>query len=81
MFLTWWSLGLLIVAALAVGHLVRVDEYVPEVAISAMLVLLGGTMWGVLERLLGVPTLSAFLLLPAYAVVSSLVMAFVVRRP
>ncbi|MFH9980128.1 aromatic acid exporter family protein [Streptomyces sp. NPDC017179] len=37
--LTWWSLALVILAALAVGHLVRVDEFVPEVAISAMLVL------------------------------------------
>ena len=35
--LTWWSLGLLIVAALAVGHLVRVDEYVPEVANSVQI--------------------------------------------
>ncbi|MFD7100724.1 aromatic acid exporter family protein, partial [Streptomyces xanthophaeus] len=35
--LTWWSLGLLILASLVVGHLVRVDEFVPEVAISAML--------------------------------------------
>ncbi|WP_229900375.1 aromatic acid exporter family protein, partial [Streptomyces capoamus] len=47
--LTWWSLALLIVAALAVGHLVRVDEYVAEVAISAMLVLgvttVGFTAW------------------------------------
>ncbi|NED82534.1 hypothetical protein G3I76_20845, partial [Streptomyces sp. SID11233] len=32
--LTWWSLGLLILAALVVGHLVRVSEFVPEVAIS-----------------------------------------------
>jgi hypothetical protein len=37
--LSWWSLGVLIFASLAVGHLVRVDEFVPEVAISAMLVL------------------------------------------
>ncbi|GAA1416722.1 aromatic acid exporter family protein [Streptomyces thermospinosisporus] len=37
--LTWWSLGLLILASLMVGHLVRVQEFVPEVAISAMLVL------------------------------------------
>ncbi|MEV0634851.1 aromatic acid exporter family protein [Streptomyces sp. NPDC050619] len=56
--LTWWSLGLLIVAALAVGHLVRVDEFVPEVAISAMLVLgvttVGDTAWArVLETLIG----------------------------
>ncbi len=56
--LTWWSLALLIVAALAVGHLVRVDEYVPEVAISAMLVLgvttVGDTAWArVVETLIG----------------------------
>ncbi|MFH9821849.1 aromatic acid exporter family protein [Streptomyces bobili] len=68
--LTWWSLGLLIVAALAVGHLVRVDEYVPEVAISAMLVLgvttVGNTAWArVLETLIGaVVGLSINLLLP-----------------
>ncbi|WP_062211283.1 aromatic acid exporter family protein [Streptomyces sp. NBRC 109706] len=37
--LSWWSLGLLILAALTAGHLVRVSEFVPEVAISAMLVL------------------------------------------
>ncbi|MDT0265076.1 aromatic acid exporter family protein [Streptomyces sp. DSM 44915] len=37
--LSWWSLGLLILAALSAGHLVRVSEFVPEVAISAMLVL------------------------------------------
>ncbi|MEU6546916.1 aromatic acid exporter family protein [Streptomyces sp. NPDC046859] len=56
--LTWWSLGLVIVAALGVGHLVRVDEYVPEVAISAMLVLgvtsVGDVAWArVLETLIG----------------------------
>ncbi|GAA3309194.1 hypothetical protein GCM10020295_73200 [Streptomyces cinereospinus] len=56
--LTWWSLALLIVAALAVGHLVRVDEYVPEVAISAMLVLgvttVGDTAWArIVETLIG----------------------------
>ncbi|MEV5438421.1 aromatic acid exporter family protein [Streptomyces sp. NPDC052682] len=56
--LTWWSLALLILASLAVGHLVRVDEYVPEVAISAMLVLgvttHGDTAWArVLETLIG----------------------------
>ncbi|SCK08365.1 aromatic acid exporter family protein [Streptomyces sp. WMMB 322] len=37
--LSWWSLGILILASLTVGHLVRVNEFVPEVAISAMLVL------------------------------------------
>jgi hypothetical protein len=56
--LTWWSLALLIVASLVVGHLVRVNEYVPEVAISAMLVLgvttHGDTAWArVLETLIG----------------------------
>jgi hypothetical protein len=56
--LTWWSLALLIVASLVVGRLVRVDEYVPEVAISAMLVLgvtaHGDTAWArVVETLIG----------------------------
>ncbi|GAB2980254.1 aromatic acid exporter family protein [Streptomyces pseudoechinosporeus] len=56
--LTWWSLGLLILASLAVGHLVRVSEFVPEVAISAMLVLgvtrVGDTAWArVLETFIG----------------------------
>lgn len=37
--LSWWSLGLIILASLVVGRFVRVDEFVPEVAISAMLVL------------------------------------------
>jgi uncharacterized membrane protein YgaE (UPF0421/DUF939 family) len=37
--LSWWSLGVLILAALILGHLVRVNEFVPEVAISAMIVL------------------------------------------
>ncbi|MFI9155771.1 aromatic acid exporter family protein [Streptomyces sp. NPDC053367] len=68
--LTWWSLALLIVASLAVGHLVRVDEYVPEVAISAMLVLgvtaVGDYAWArVLETLIGaVVGLSINVLLP-----------------
>jgi uncharacterized membrane protein YgaE (UPF0421/DUF939 family) len=37
--LSWWSLGLLILCALSMGRLVRAHEFVPEVAISAMLVL------------------------------------------
>jgi Aromatic acid exporter family member 1 len=37
--LSWWSLAMIILAALIVGRLVRVDESVNEVAISAMLVL------------------------------------------
>lgn len=56
--LTWWSLALLIVASLVVGRLVRVEEFVPEVAISAMLVLgvttVGDTAWArVVETLIG----------------------------
>lgn len=56
--LSWWSLGLTIFAALVVGHLVRVDEFVPEVAISAMLVLgvtqVGSAAWHrILETLIG----------------------------
>ncbi|CAM5472832.1 hypothetical protein SHIRM173S_04889 [Streptomyces hirsutus] len=56
--LTWWSLGLLILASLIVGHLVRVHEFVPEVAISAMLVLgvtsVGDVAWErILETLIG----------------------------
>ncbi|MCX5425610.1 FUSC family protein [Streptomyces sp. NBC_00078] len=56
--LTWWSLALLIVASLVVGRLVRVNEYVPEVAISAMLVLgvttVGDTAWArIVETLIG----------------------------
>ncbi|MEU9014562.1 aromatic acid exporter family protein [Streptomyces sp. NPDC048479] len=56
--LTWWSLGLIILASLVVGRLVRVGEFVPEVAISAMLVLgvsrIAYTAWDrVLETLIG----------------------------
>jgi hypothetical protein len=37
--LSWWSLGLIILAALTVGRFIRAGEFVSEVAISAMLVL------------------------------------------
>ncbi|MFJ6215531.1 aromatic acid exporter family protein [Streptomyces sp. NPDC092296] len=37
--LSWWSLGLLILFALVLGRLLRVEESVNEVAISGMLVL------------------------------------------
>ncbi|MFD5711950.1 aromatic acid exporter family protein [Streptomyces pharetrae] len=68
--LTWWSLALVIMVSLAVGHLVRVDEYVAEVAISAMLVLgvtaVGDYAWArVLETLIGaVVGMGCNLLLP-----------------
>ncbi|MEY9844196.1 aromatic acid exporter family protein [Streptacidiphilus sp. MAP5-3] len=56
--LSWWSLGLIILAALVLGHLIRVDEFVNEVAISGMLVLgvtqLASQAWDrVLETLIG----------------------------
>lgn len=56
--LTWWSLGLIILAALVIGQFVRVEEFVNEVAISAMLVLgvsqLTAQAWDrVLETLIG----------------------------
>lgn len=56
--LSWWSLALIILASLVVGRLVRVEEFVPEVAISAMLVLgvtqVAHTAWDrVLETLIG----------------------------
>ncbi|MBL3666065.1 FUSC family protein [Streptomyces sp. M2CJ-2] len=68
--LSWWSLGLLILASLIVGHLVRVDEFVPEVAISAMLVLgvthHGDTAWArIVETLIGAVVGLAFNLLLA----------------
>ncbi|MDI5969254.1 aromatic acid exporter family protein [Streptomyces sp. SL13] len=37
--LRWWSLGLIIMTALLIGHAIRVDEFVAEVAISGMLIL------------------------------------------
>lgn len=56
--LSWWSLGLIILASLVAGRIVRVNEFVPEVAISAMLVLgvthVGDTAWArILETLIG----------------------------
>ncbi|MFJ6461979.1 aromatic acid exporter family protein [Streptomyces sp. NPDC091387] len=56
--LTWWSLGLTIFTSLIIGRLVRVNEFVPEVAISAMLVLgvaqVADTAWErVFETLIG----------------------------
>ncbi|MGW2840209.1 FUSC family protein [Streptomyces sp. NPDC001493] len=56
--LNWWSLGLTIFTALMIGRVVRVNEFVPEVAISAMLVLgvsqVADTAWDrILETLIG----------------------------
>jgi uncharacterized membrane protein YgaE (UPF0421/DUF939 family) len=41
--ITWWSLGLLIMASLVLGQLLRVGSQLMEVPISAMLVLAVGT--------------------------------------
>ncbi|GHH73316.1 FUSC family protein [Streptomyces sulfonofaciens] len=59
--LTWWSLALIIIASLTIGHYVRAGEFVPEVAISAMLVLgvtqVASNAWDrVLETLIGALT-------------------------
>ncbi|MFD8968072.1 aromatic acid exporter family protein [Streptomyces sp. NPDC059568] len=69
--LSWWSLGLIILASLVVGRIVRAGEFVPEVAISAMLVLgvtrVTTTAWDrVLETLIGaaVGLLFNFLFVP-----------------
>lgn len=56
--LSWWSLGLTIFTSLIIGRLVRVNEFVPEVAISAMLVLgvaqVADTAWErIFETLIG----------------------------
>ncbi|GAA2011928.1 aromatic acid exporter family protein [Catenulispora yoronensis] len=69
--LSWWSLGLIILAALTVGQFIRVGEFVNEVAISAMLVLgvtqAASQAWDrVLETLIGagVGLMFNFLLVP-----------------
>ncbi|WP_431313260.1 FUSC family protein [Streptomyces antnestii] len=59
--LSWWSLALIILASLTIGPLVRANEFVPEVAISAMLVLgvtqVASSAWDrVLETLIGALT-------------------------
>ncbi|GAA2611517.1 FUSC family protein [Streptomyces axinellae] len=56
--LTWWSLGVVILAALVIGRFVKAGEFVPETAISAMLVLgvtqVAAMAWDrVLETLVG----------------------------
>jgi hypothetical protein len=50
------------------------------VAVAAGLVLLGASLWGIPERLLGAPRLPAFLLLPFFAVVYGIVWAMTGER-
>lgn len=56
--LSWWSLGMIIFVSLLIGRLVRVGDFVIEVAISAMLVLgvtrVASTAWDrIYETLIG----------------------------
>ena len=56
--LTWWSLGAVVAVSLVAGRLLRLGPHLPEVAISAMLVLaVGGTesaaFGRVIETLIG----------------------------
>ncbi|MEU0939573.1 aromatic acid exporter family protein [Embleya sp. NPDC005971] len=56
--LNWWSLTLLLLASLGLGHLIRLGDSINEVAISAMIVLgvsqVGDTAWDrVAETLVG----------------------------
>ena len=67
-------------------RMVRADDEMMQAyhlriaAISGMLVLLGGTIWGMFERLVDAPALPAYLLLPAYALVSGFVSLALARR-
>jgi uncharacterized membrane protein YccC len=49
--LTWWSLGAVVAVSLVAGRLLRLGPHLPEVAISAMLVLaVGGSEAAAFER-------------------------------
>lgn len=72
---SWWTLGLTILAALVIGHVLRLGEHVLEAPISAMLIFaLGaaseaGATERVLETLIGAGTgLAATLLFPSVRV-------------
>lgn len=72
---SWWTLGLTILAALVIGHALRLGEHVLEAPISAMLIFaLGsaseaGAADRVLETLIGAATgLAATLLVPTVRV-------------
>ncbi|HEY8480529.1 MAG TPA: aromatic acid exporter family protein [Spirillospora sp.] len=72
---SWWTLGLTILTALVVGHVLRLREHVLEAPISAMLIFALGSASGagattrVLETLIGAATgLTATLLAPSVRV-------------
>jgi hypothetical protein len=72
-------LGLLALWAWNFFKVIRDDDemmrafYLRVVAISAVMVLLLGTMYGIVERLLGAPAFPAFLLLPTFAALFGIV--------
>jgi hypothetical protein len=78
--------GVLVLWAREFFRVIRDDDemmqalYLRGIAISGMLVLFGGTTWGMLERLLGVPTFPGFLLLPAFAALYGVTSAVLSRR-
>lgn len=78
--------GVLVLWAWAFFKVVRHDDEMMQafhlrlIAISAMLVVFGGTAWGIVERLLAVPPLPGFLLLPAFAVVYGVATTVISRR-
>ena len=86
-----WLLALMPIVLLSLWvwqfyRMVRNDDemmqtlYLRAVAVSAMLVLIGGTMWGLLERLLAVPALPAFVLLPGFALVFGFIWSILARH-
>lgn len=78
--------GVLVLWAWAFFKVIRDDDEMMQafhlrlIAISAMLVVFGGTAWGIVERLLGAPPLPGFLLLPLFAGVYGLATAVLSRR-
>ncbi|HEY6816439.1 MAG TPA: hypothetical protein VI168_12940 [Croceibacterium sp.] len=86
-----WALVALpaVLLALAVWEFVRMvrrdDEmmqllYLRAVSISAGAVLVAGTIWGMIEVLLGTPAFPAFLLLPAFATIYGVVFSVLSSR-
>ncbi len=77
---------LLIVWAWRFFEMIRADDemmqalHLRAVAISAGLVLLGVSLWGILERLVGVSAVPAFLQLPAFALIYSMTMVYLKDR-
>src|SRR5260221_3163674 len=56
---TWWSLGVTIAAALAIGSMLRLGDHILEVPISAMLILSLNTKAAASGRVVGTPVRAA----------------------